>query len=46
MEINGKLVKGFHPTQRKMDVSTLPSGNYVLRIATQKGSFSRKMIKN
>jgi len=41
----GSLVKEFKATQTKLNISKLPTGLYILKIETDKGRISKKIIK-
>jgi uncharacterized repeat protein (TIGR03803 family) len=41
----GSLVKEFKATQTELNISKLPIGLYILKIETNKGSISKKIIK-
>jgi len=41
----GSLVKEFKATQTRLNISKLPIGLYILKIETNKGSISKKIIK-
>ena len=45
-DLNGKLVQSsIINGTTKMNVSTLKSGNYILKISTKKGTVTEKLIK-
>lgn len=44
-DLSGKKIKDFPINTNQLDISSLSNGNYLLRIATPKTTFSEKIIK-
>jgi uncharacterized repeat protein (TIGR03803 family) len=42
----GSLVKEFKASQTELNISKLPTGLYILKVATDKGNISKKIIKD
>ena len=43
-DINGKLIKSFKTTETRLNLTAIASGNYVLKIDTNQGSVTKKVI--
>lgn len=44
-DANGRLVKTVKDSATSVDVSALPKGNYIVKVATDKASYTNKIIK-
>jgi len=45
-DLSGKLVQNSIVNGTEMNVSTLQNGNYILKISTENGNFTEKLVKN
>ncbi|MFP5469968.1 MAG: T9SS type A sorting domain-containing protein [Bacteroidia bacterium] len=45
LDINGKTVKNYSSKMPIINISELPNGHYVVKITTDKGTFTEKIIK-